>query len=163
MLICLRDLKSLSSIERTQTRIMSVIFNGNSCITIFIWYSPSNVSDESDITTFFDELSSHAWYVPKNNVLIICGNMCCGREGPKRNNTKRGKFYCSIYLRKYRLTVTDKWLDSRDSFIESVTIYCAREDPCSDVIYHHNNMNPQIGKDENYKFDSHQTGMASIY
>ena len=30
--------------------------------------------------------------------------------------------------------VAGNWLDSLDSFIESVTIYCVGEDPCSDVM-----------------------------
>ena len=65
----------LNSIEKTQTRIMCGTFNGNSCKTIISCYSPTNPSDEMDITIFYDGLSSLAWYIPKHNVLIISGDI----------------------------------------------------------------------------------------
>ena len=40
--------------------------------------------------------------------------------------------------------VMGNWLDSLDTLIESVTIYCVEEGPCSDImwyIYHYNNKN----------------------
>ena len=50
---------------------MCVLFNGSLCITIVSYYSPTNVSDETDITTFYDGLSSLAQHIPKHNILII--------------------------------------------------------------------------------------------
>ena len=42
--------------------------NGNPCTTIIPCYSPINISDESDITTFINGLSSLAQHIPKHNV-----------------------------------------------------------------------------------------------
>ena len=73
MLIGPRALKSLKSIEKIQPRMMvatfkvatiilgcifSMLFNdGNPSATI-IYYSPTNVSKETDLIAFYDELSS---------------------------------------------------------------------------------------------------------
>ena len=39
-----------------------------------------------------------------------------------------------IFTEIKTITVTGNWLNSFDSFIESVTIYCVREGPCSDIM-----------------------------
>ena len=54
----LHALKSLNSIEKTQARIMCTTFNGNLCSTIISCYSPTHASDETDITSFYEGLSS---------------------------------------------------------------------------------------------------------
>ena len=38
-------------------------------------YSFSYASFETDMTTFYNELSSLVWHIPKHNVLIIGGNI----------------------------------------------------------------------------------------
>ena len=53
-----RALKSLNSIERIQPRMMVVTFNGNLRATIISCYSPINVSEETELIAFCDELSS---------------------------------------------------------------------------------------------------------
>ena len=67
--------KSLISIEKIHPRLIIATFNGNPCTTIISCYSPTNVSDESDATAFYDELSSLIRQVPKHNVLVIGGDM----------------------------------------------------------------------------------------
>ena len=63
-----QHLKPLNSIEKTQPWIMCAKFNGNPCSTI--------ISNASDITTFYDGLSSLAdEHITKHNVLIINGDM----------------------------------------------------------------------------------------
>ena len=44
---------------------------------------PTNAGDETDIITFYNEQSSLARYIPKNNVLIIGGdiNASIGKNG----------------------------------------------------------------------------------
>ena len=38
-------------------------------------YSPTNVSDETDITKFYNELFSPCRQIPKHNVLVVRGDM----------------------------------------------------------------------------------------
>ena len=50
-------------------------FNGNPRATITSCYIPTNVSEETDLTAFYNELSSLVRSIPKNNVLVIGENM----------------------------------------------------------------------------------------
>ena len=70
-----RVLKSLHSIERIQPRMMVATFNGNPRATIISYYSPTNVSEETELVAFYDELSSLVRSIPKHNVLVIGGDM----------------------------------------------------------------------------------------
>ena len=75
MLIGPRALKTLNSIERIQPRMLAATFNGNPRATIIYCYSPTNVSEETELVTFYDELSSLVRSIPKHNLLIIGGDM----------------------------------------------------------------------------------------
>ena len=74
ILIGSRALKSLNSIERIQPRMMVATFNGNPRATI-IRYSPTNVSEETELVAFYDELSSLVCSIPKHNVVVIGRDM----------------------------------------------------------------------------------------
>ena len=50
-------------------------FNGKPTATIISCYSPTNVSEETDLIVFYYELSSLVCKVPKHNVLVIGGGM----------------------------------------------------------------------------------------
>ena len=54
---------------------MAATFNGNSKATIISCYSPTNVSGENEIVTFYEELSSLVRSIPKHNLLVIGGDM----------------------------------------------------------------------------------------
>ena len=54
---------------------MVATFNGNPRALITSCYSPTNITEETDLTTFYDELSSLVRSIPKHNVLIIGGDM----------------------------------------------------------------------------------------
>ena len=54
MLIGPRALKSLNRIEKLQPRMMVATFNGNPSTTIISCYSPTYVSDEMDLITFYN-------------------------------------------------------------------------------------------------------------
>ena len=54
---------------------MLATFNDNPCTSIIFCYSPTNASDKTHITTFYNDIYSLVWYIPKHNVLIIGGNM----------------------------------------------------------------------------------------
>ena len=70
-----RALKSLNCIEKMQPRMMVVTFNGNFCAAIIFYYSPTNVSEETDLIAFYNGLSSLFRCIPKHNVLVIGGDM----------------------------------------------------------------------------------------
>ena len=75
MLIGPWALKSLSSIEKIQPRIIVAILNGNPSTTIISYYSPTNVSEETDPIACYNELPSLVRSIPKHNVLVIGGDM----------------------------------------------------------------------------------------
>ena len=75
ILIELRALKTLNSIERIQPRMTTATFNGNPRATIISCYSPTSVSEETELVAFCDELSSLVRSIPKHNLLVIGGDM----------------------------------------------------------------------------------------
>ena len=54
---------------------MIATFNGNPYTIIISCYSPTNVRDETNILTFYNNLSSLVHCILKYNVLIIAGGM----------------------------------------------------------------------------------------
>ena len=85
MLLGPRALKTLNSIERIQPRMMAATFNGNPKATIISCYSPTNVSEENEIVTFYEDLSSLVRSIPKHNLLVIGGDMNA-QIGKNRHN-----------------------------------------------------------------------------
>ena len=75
MLIGPQALKSLNSIEKIQPKMMVATFNGNLSATIISCYSPTNVSEETELIAFYDELSSLVRSIPKHNILVIGGDI----------------------------------------------------------------------------------------
>ena len=53
---------------------MAATFNGNPKATIISCYSPTNVSEENEIVTFNENLSSLVRSIPKHNLLVIGGD-----------------------------------------------------------------------------------------
>ena len=54
---------------------MAATFNGNPSTTIISCYRPTNVSEETDLSAFYNELSSLVRSIPKQAVLVIGGDM----------------------------------------------------------------------------------------
>ena len=54
---------------------MAAKFNGNPRATIISCDSPTNVSEETELVAFYNELSSLVNSIPKHNVLVIGGDM----------------------------------------------------------------------------------------
>ena len=54
---------------------MAATFNGNPRATIISHYNPTNVSEETELVTVYDELSSLVRSIPKRNRLVIGGDI----------------------------------------------------------------------------------------
>ena len=74
ILIRPRALKTLNNIKRIQPRMLTATFNGNPRATIISCYSPTNVSEETELVAFYDELSYLVRRIPKH-MLVIGGDM----------------------------------------------------------------------------------------
>ena len=74
MLISPQAYNALSSVEKISPRIMVATFNGNPQTTVISCYSPTNVSNEDEVESFYHELSSLTRQVPKHNILILGGD-----------------------------------------------------------------------------------------
>ena len=71
MLLSPDNQTSLNSIKKIQPRMMVAMFNGNPNTTIIFCYSPTNESDETDLISFYNQLSSLIRSIPKHNILIV--------------------------------------------------------------------------------------------
>ena len=71
MLLSPNNQTSLNSIKKIQPRMMVAMFNGNPNTTIIFCYSPTNESDETDLISFYNQLSSLIRSIPKHNILIV--------------------------------------------------------------------------------------------
>ena len=58
-----------------QPRVKIATFNDNPSTIIISCYSPTNVSEEMDLITFYNELSSLVHGIPEQNIVIIGGDM----------------------------------------------------------------------------------------
>ena len=89
---------------------MVATFNGNPRATIISYYSPTNVSEETEFVDFDDELSSLVRSIPKHNVLIIGGDMNAqiGKKGKNKyslhNTSNRNGQHQSDFMIENRLT-----------------------------------------------------------
>ena len=54
---------------------MVATFNGNPRATIISGYSPTNVSEETELIAFYDELYPLVRSIPKHNLLVIAAHM----------------------------------------------------------------------------------------
>ena len=108
MLIGPRALKSLNSIEKIQPRMIVATFNGNPSATKISGYSPINVSEETDLIAFYNEISSLVLSIPKHNVLVIGGDMNA-QIGKNVNH----KFSLHNSSNRNREQLTDLMLENR--------------------------------------------------
>ena len=111
MLIGRRALKTLNSIERIQPRMMAATFNGNPKATIISCYSPTNVSEETELVTFYEELSSLVRSIPKHNLLVIGGDMNA-QIGKNRNNKYVKQVWFLLSQSVKRQHVKQEWTTS---------------------------------------------------
>ena len=103
-----KALKSLNRIERIQPRMMVATFNGNPRATIISCYSPTNVSEETELIAFYGELSSLVRNILKHNVLVIGRDM--NAQMGKNGNHKYSLHYLSNRNRQH---LTDFTIENR--------------------------------------------------
>ena len=109
MLIGPQALKSLNSIEKIHPRMIVATFNGNPRATIMC-YSPTNISEETELVAFYDELSSLVHSIPKHNVLRNGGdiNAQIGKNGnhkySRHNSSNRNGQHQTDFMIENRLT-----------------------------------------------------------
>ena len=114
MLIGPKVLKTPNSIERIQPRMMAATFNGNPRATIISWYSPTNVSEETELVAFYDELSSLVSSIPKHNMLVTGGymNAPIEKNGNNKyslhNTSNRNRKHLTDFMIENRLTCLNK-------------------------------------------------------
>ena len=108
LLIGPRALKTLNSIEKIKPTMMAATFNGNSRVTIISCYDPTNVSEETELVTFYDELFSLVCSIPKHNMLVISRdmNVQIGKNGNNKyslhnSSNMNGQHLIYIYIYIY--------------------------------------------------------------
>ena len=127
ILIGPRALKSLNSIERIQPRMMVAIFNGNHRATIISCYSPTNVSEETELVAFYDELSSLVRSIPKHNMLVIGRDMNAqiGKNGNNKyslhNTSNRNGQHLTDFMIENRLTCLNTNFQKREGKLWTYT------------------------------------------
>ena len=127
MLIGPRALKTLNSIERIQPRMMAAMFNGNPRATIISCYSPTNVSEETELVTFYNELSSLVRSIPKHNMLVIGGdrNSQIGKNGNNKyslhNTSNRNGQHLTDFMIENRLTYLNTNYQKREGKLWTYT------------------------------------------
>ena len=105
-LISPRDSKLLKNIDGIQSRTMCATFNVNTCTKIISCYIPINPNDETNITTFYTELSSLVRHIPKHNILIIGVNMNAQKGKTEINSAHiRFSLVSSLAPREFTLFV----------------------------------------------------------
>ena len=88
---------------------MAATFNGNPRATIISCYSPTNVREETELVTFYDELSSLVRSIPKHNMLVIGGDMNAqiGKNGNNKyclhNTSNRNAQHLTDFMIENRL------------------------------------------------------------
>ena len=126
LLIGPRALKTLNSIKKIQLRMMAATFNSNSRATI-IRYSPTNVSEETELVTFYDELSSLVRSIPKHNMLVIGGDMnaLIGKNGNNKyslhNTSNRNGQHLTDFMIENRLACLNTNYQKREGKLWTYT------------------------------------------
>ena len=127
LLIGPRALKTLNSIEKIQTRMMPATFNGNPRATIISCYSPTNVSEETVLVTFYDELSPILCSIPKHNMLVIGGdiNAQIGKNGNNKyslhNTSNRNGQHLRDFMIENRLACLNTNYQKREGKLWTYT------------------------------------------
>ena len=104
---------------------MVATFCGNPRATI-IYNSPTNVSEETELIAFNDELSSLVHRIPKHNMLVIGGDMNAhiGKNGNKKcslHNTSNRNGHLIDFMIENRLTCLNTNFQKREGKLWTYT------------------------------------------
>ena len=127
MLIGPRALKTLNSSVKIQPRMMAATFNGNPRATIISCYSPTNVSEETELVAYYDELSSLVRCIPKHNMIVIGGDMNAeiGKNGKNKyslhNTSNRNGQHLSDFMIENRLACLNTNYQKREGKLWTYT------------------------------------------
>ena len=127
MLIGQRALKTFNSIEKIRPRMTAGTFNGNPRVTIIFCYSPTNVSEETELVAFHNEQSSLVRSIPKYNVLVIGRGMNAqiGKNGNNKyslhNTSNRNGQHLTDLMIKNRLTCLNTNYQKREGKLWTYT------------------------------------------
>ena len=97
ILLTLQAKLALESIKTISERTMIAIFKGNPKCTVISTYSPTNVTSEDTIQEYYSELTTFIHQVPKNNILLLCGDVnaqigpISGKHPYHRTNNRNGE------------------------------------------------------------------------
>ena len=106
---------------------MVATFNGNPRATIISCYSSTNVSEETERVTFYDELSSLVRSIPKHNVLVIGGDMNAqiGKNGNNKyslhNTSNRNGQHLTDFMTENKLTCLNTNYQKREGKLWTYT------------------------------------------
>ena len=106
---------------------MVATYNGNPRTTIISCYSPTNVREETELVTFYDELSSLVRSISKHNMLVIGGDMNAqiGKNGNNKyslhNTSNRNEQHLTHFMIENRLACLNKNYQKREGKLWTYT------------------------------------------
>ena len=106
---------------------MATTFNGNPKATIISCYSLTNVSEKTELVTFYEELSSLERSIPKHNMLVIGGDMNAqiGKNRTNRfslhNTSNRNGQHQTDFMIENRLTCLNTNYQKREGKLWTYT------------------------------------------
>ena len=120
-------LNSQNSIEKIHPRMMVATFDGNPRATIISCHSSTNVSEESELIAFYDELSSLVRSIPKHNVLVIGRDMNAqirksrNHKFSQHNSPNRNRKHLMDFTIENRLTCLNSNFQKREGKLWTYT------------------------------------------
>ena len=106
---------------------MVATFNGNPRATIISCLNPTNVTEETELINFYDELSNLVRGISKHNVLVIGGNMDAqiGKNGnhkySRHNSSNRNGQHLTDFTIENRLTCLNTIFQKREGKLSTYT------------------------------------------
>ena len=103
-------------------------FNGNPRAKILSCYSPTNVSEETELVTFYDELSSLEHSIPKHNLLVIGRdiNAQIGKNGNNKyslhNTSNRNGQHLTDFMIENRLACLNTYYQKKGGQIMNLHV-----------------------------------------
>ena len=166
MVIGPQALKALNSIEKIHPRMIVASLNGKPRASIISCYRPTNISEETELIAFYDELSSLGRTIPKHNILVIGGDMNAkiGKNGNHKyslhNSSNRNGQHLMDFIRENRLTCVNANYQKREGKLWTYT--CAIDDVFINKKWKNSAVNCEAYSSFMSEFSDHQIVTAKI-